>query len=115
MFDSLRWQVKTITGEKQQRGSGQPLAGWLATVCLRFARSKRRDEIGMEVIDRLSLGGRKSLLLVALEDRRFVVAVSGEQVPAVTELSQAATGDLTFGQRRIRWSGKRLSGKRASR
>ncbi len=69
----------------------------------------------MEVIDRLSLGGRKSLLLVSLEERRFVVAVSGDQVPAVTELSPSGIGDLTFGHRRIRRSARRLTGTRAPR
>lgn len=100
MFDGWQWQGKP-SARQQQGGGGRPAAGWIAAVCLRFARSKREDEIGMEVIDRLSLGGRKSLLLIALEQRRFVVAVSGEQVPAVTEISQGATGDLSFGHGRI--------------
>jgi flagellar biogenesis protein FliO len=115
MFDGRQWRLRSIASTNQQAGNGQPLIGWLATVCLRFTRSKKRGDAEMEVIDRLSLGGRKSLLLVALEQRRFVVAVSGEQVPAVTELSHTVIGDLSFGHQRIRRTGKRPAGKRAAR
>ena len=114
MFDGWRCRVKALTKDQQQ-ASGQMLAGWLTAVRTRFARIKTRDDVGVEVIDRLSLGGRKSLLLVALDHRRFVVAVSGEQVPAVTELSHTSVGDISFGHSRIRWSGKRLADKRVAR
>jgi hypothetical protein len=115
MFDGRQWRVRSVASTNQQAGNGQPLTGWIATMCLRFTRSKKRDGAEMEIIDRLSLGGRKSLLLVALEQRRLVVAVSGEQVSAVTELSHTVIGDLSFGHQRIRWSGKWPAGKRAAR
>jgi len=90
------------------------LAQRIMAAARRWNRSRLAVDGRMEVIDRLPLGGKKSLLLVSLEQRRFVVAVSGELVPAVTELAWSATSDLAFGHARIRWSGKRARAKRES-
>jgi flagellar biogenesis protein FliO len=87
------------------------LAQRIVAAARRWNRSRLAVHGRMEVIDRLPLGGKKSLLLVSLEQRRFVVAISGELVPVVTELAWNATSDLAFGHARIRWSGKRASGK----
>jgi Flagellar biosynthesis protein, FliO len=105
----------------RQQSSLLPVARWSAlaerimAIARRLNRSRSTVDGRMEVMDTLPLGGKKSLLLVRLEQRRFVVAVSGELVPAVTELAWNATSDLAFGHARIRWAGKRPSGKRESR
>lgn len=121
MVSSKQVQVSMERHESPRRGFGRlPATGSIGfaermmAVVRRWNRSRSAVEGRMEVIDRLPLGGKKSLLLVSLEQRRFVVAVSGELVPAVTELAGNGTSDLAFGQRRIRWAGKRTSGKRES-
>jgi flagellar biogenesis protein FliO len=121
MASSKQMQVSIERRESPRQQFGRlPVAGLIVlverimAVARRWNRSRSAADGRMEVIDRLPLGGKKSLLLVSLEQRRFVVAVSGELVPAVTELAWNGTSDLAFGQRRIRWAGKRTSGKRES-
>jgi flagellar biogenesis protein FliO len=38
----------------------------------------------IEVLDRLSLGGKKSLLLISIEGRRLLVGVGEEATPSIS-------------------------------
>lgn len=42
----------------------------------------------LEVLDRLSLGGKKSLLLVSVEGRRLLVGVADGAAPSITQLGE---------------------------
>jgi flagellar biogenesis protein FliO len=47
----------------------------------------------IEVLDRLALGGKKSLLLISIEDRRLLVGV-GEDAPSIVHLESRRGGAL---------------------
>lgn len=42
----------------------------------------------IEVLDRLALGGKKSLLLIAIEGRRLLVGVGEDAAPSVSGLNE---------------------------
>src|ERR1700733_12408464 len=61
-----------------------PWTAW--TKFLRRPFIGRRDDMRtrIEVLDRLSLGGKKSLLLISIEGRRLLVGVGEDAVPSVS-------------------------------
>jgi len=49
----------------------------------RFSGGKAETGPRIEVLDRLSLGGKKSLLLVSIEDRHLLVGVGEDAAPSI--------------------------------
>jgi flagellar biogenesis protein FliO len=45
----------------------------------------------IEVLDRLSLGGKKSLLLISIEGRRLLVGVGEDAAPSVSRLDEVGS------------------------
>ncbi len=61
-----------------------PWAAW--TKLLRRPFMGRQDDMRtrIEVLDRLSLGGKKSLLLISIEGRRLLVGVGEGATPSIS-------------------------------
>ena len=61
-----------------------PWAAWMKV--LRRPFSGRHTDSGprIEVLDRLSLGGKKSLLLISIEGRQLLVGVGEEATPSIS-------------------------------
>jgi Flagellar biosynthesis protein, FliO len=49
----------------------------------------------IEVLDRLSLGGKKSLLLIAIEGRRLLVGVGEDAAPSISGLNEVRRAGLS--------------------
>lgn len=80
--------------------------GWFQLFRHLSAGKRKSERPRLEVIDRLSLGGKKSLLLVSIESRRFLVALSETGVPSITRLdygrSSFASAERSYAIRRPR-------------
>jgi flagellar biogenesis protein FliO len=61
-----------------------PWAAWLRVLQRPFGGRHTDARPHIEVLDRLSLGGKKSLLLIAIEGRRVLVGVGEDASPSVT-------------------------------
>lgn len=62
-------------------------AAWMKLLRRPFVRvADLRPRI--EVLDRLSLGGKKSLLLISIEGRRLLVSVGEDAAPSVSGLDE---------------------------
>jgi flagellar biogenesis protein FliO len=46
----------------------------------------------IEVLDRLALGGKKSLLLIAIDDRRLLVGVGEDAAPSIVQFESRRGG-----------------------
>ena len=70
-------------------------AGWMKL--LRRPFSSRRADLRprIEVLDRLSLGGKKSLLLISIEGRRMLVGVGEDAAPSVSGLDEVCRAGLS--------------------
>jgi Flagellar biosynthesis protein, FliO len=86
-----------VGGVDVEPGSGLAgsLLGWLRSAGaaalrrsagVRRARATRR----MELVETLHLGGRRQLLLVACEGRRYLVGAGGDSVQSIAELREDA-------------------------
>jgi flagellar biogenesis protein FliO len=88
----------------------QSPASWFAWMraALRFpVRMKRSDARSrIELLDRLSLGGKRALLLVAIDGCRLLVGVGEDGAPAISTLDKVAripgTGTRSSAARPIR-------------
>jgi flagellar biogenesis protein FliO len=49
----------------------------------------------IEVLDRLALGGKKSLLLIAIEGRRLLVGVGEDAAPSISGLNEVRRAGLS--------------------
>jgi flagellar biogenesis protein FliO len=54
----------------------------------RFSGRQADLRARIEVLDRLSLGGKKSLLLISIEGRRLLVGVGEDAAPSVSGLDK---------------------------
>ena len=59
---------------------------WIKALRRPFTGSGNRQHDRMQVLDRLSLGGKKALLLVVIDGRRFLVGLGDEAAPSVSAL-----------------------------
>ncbi len=92
--------LRRSTPPDQSAGTRQaPLAVWTAVrqALLRLAVRAKRNEVGegIELVDRLSLGGKRALLLVAVDGRRMLVGVGEDGAPSISALE----GTAPFSQR----------------
>lgn len=63
-------------------------AAWMKFLRRPFSGKPADLRPRIEVIDRLSLGGKKSLLLIAVEGRRLLVGVGEDAAPSVSGLDE---------------------------
>jgi hypothetical protein len=59
-------------------------AGWIDLLRRPFAGKQTDSRPRIEVLDRLSLGGKKSLLLISIEGRRLLIGVGEDAAPSVS-------------------------------
>jgi flagellar biogenesis protein FliO len=63
-------------------------AGWMKLLRRPFSGRQADLRPRIEVLDRLSLGGKKSLLLISIEGRRLLVGVGEDAAPSVSGLDE---------------------------
>lgn len=61
---------------------------WMKLLRRPFAGRQADPRPRIEVLDRLSLGGKKSLLLISIEGRRLLIGVGEDAAPSVSALDQ---------------------------
>lgn len=61
-----------------------PWAAWVNLLRRPFAGKQTDSRPRIEVLDRLSLGGKKSLLLISIEGRRLLIGVGEDAAPSVS-------------------------------
>jgi flagellar biogenesis protein FliO len=61
-----------------------PWAAWMKVLRRPFSREHADTRPRIEILDRLSLGGKKSLLLIAIEGRRLLVGVGEDAAPSIS-------------------------------
>jgi flagellar biogenesis protein FliO len=66
-----------------------PWAGWMKLLRRPFTGKQDDMRTRIEVLDRLSLGGKKSLLLITIEGRRLLVGVGEDATPSISTLEDA--------------------------
>jgi flagellar biogenesis protein FliO len=67
-------------------GQAMTVSGWLRLLLRRFACRLEPEDRALHVEDRLMLGGRKSVMLIACHGRRFLLASSGDSVSPLIEV-----------------------------
>ena len=67
-----------------------PWGTWMKTLRESFARRSAERRARIEILTRLSLGGKKSLLLISVEGSRMLVAVGEEGAPTLVKLGGSA-------------------------
>jgi flagellar biogenesis protein FliO len=61
-----------------------PWAGWMKVLRRSFSSRHADTRPRIEILDRLSLGGKRSLLLIAIEGRRLLVGVGENAAPSIS-------------------------------
>ena len=61
-----------------------PLATWLRCLRRPFRGKRVVGRARIEVLDRLSLGGKKSLVLISIEGRRLLIGVGDDASPSIS-------------------------------
>jgi flagellar biogenesis protein FliO len=64
-----------------------PWAAWMKLLRRPFVARQADARPRIEVLDRLTLGGKKSLLLISIEGRRLLVGVGEDAAPSVSTFS----------------------------
>lgn len=65
-----------------------PWTAWIKALRRPFSVKQIDSRPRIEVLDRLSLGGKKSLLLIAIEGRRLLVGVGENTAPSISALEE---------------------------
>jgi hypothetical protein len=65
-----------------------PWVAWMKALRCPFSGRHADSRPRIEVLDRLSLGGKKSLLLIAIEGRRLLVGVGEGAAPSISTLDE---------------------------
>ena len=68
--------------------STMPWTGWMKMLRRPFGSGKTDPRPRIEVLDRISLGGKKSLLLICIEERRLLVGVGEDAAPSIFGFAQ---------------------------
>jgi flagellar biogenesis protein FliO len=66
-----------------------PWAAWMKLLRRSFVQRSSERRARIEVLTRLALGGKKSLLLISVEGSRMLVAVGEEGAPTLIKLGRA--------------------------
>jgi flagellar biogenesis protein FliO len=84
-------------------------AGWMKLLRRPFRSTQADLRPRIEVLDRLSLGGKKSLLLISIEGRRLLVGVGEDAAPSVSRLEVGSVGKSRRSSAKVtRLRGKRI-------
>lgn len=89
-----------------------PWAAWMKMLRRPFGSGKPDFRPRIEVLDRLALGGKKSLLLISIEDRRLLVGVGEDAAPSIVHFEsqrRESSIPLASGKRTAR-RGRRVRG-----
>jgi flagellar biogenesis protein FliO len=65
--------------------------GWMKLLRRPFSGRQADLRPRIEVLDRLSLGGKKSLLLISIEGRRLLVGVGEDAAPSVSRFDEVGS------------------------
>ncbi len=65
-----------------------PWASWMKVLRRQFSSTRIDSRPRIEVLDRLSLGGKKSLLLIAIGGRRLLVGVGEGAAPSISTFDE---------------------------
>jgi flagellar biogenesis protein FliO len=87
-------------------------ADWMKLLRRPFVGRQSESRPRIEVLDRLSLGGKKSLLLIAVEGRRLLVGVGEDAAPCVSSLDEVRRAGAS---RVSRVKSRRVRGRRIVR
>lgn len=68
-----------------------PWAGWMKALRGSLVRRSTQRRARMEVLARLGLGGKKTLLLISVEGSRMLVAVGEDGAPTLVKLGRSST------------------------
>ena len=79
-----------------------PWSAWMKALRRPFAGGKPDMHPRIEVLDRLALGGKKSLLLVAIEERRMLIGVGEDAAPWLLNIERRRTAPSKLTARRSR-------------
>jgi hypothetical protein len=79
-----------------------PWSGWIKILRRPFGSGKPDVRPRIEVLDRLALGGKKSLLLIAIEERRLLIGVGENAAPSLLNIECRRTTPLKVPARRSR-------------
>jgi len=66
-----------------------PWAAWMKLLRGTFARRSTERRTRIDVLSRVALGGKKSLLLISVEGSRMLVAVGEEGAPTLVKLGRS--------------------------
>lgn len=94
------WQAR-MTGVSAHAAPAQQASWrrWMKAALQLPLRSRTSlPEETIRLLDRLPLGGRKALLLVAVDGDRFLVGLGEDGAPAVTPLRQSAAAKAQRGR-----------------
>jgi flagellar biogenesis protein FliO len=79
-----------------------PWGAWLKVLRRPFSRRDADLRPRIDVLDRLSLGGKKSLLLISIEGRRLLVGVGEDAAPSVSTFDEVRRIASSRARRRSR-------------
>jgi flagellar biogenesis protein FliO len=66
-----------------------PWAAWMKALRGSFGQRSARRQARMEVLARLALGGKKSLLLISVDGSRMMVGVGEDGAPTLVKLGRS--------------------------
>jgi flagellar biogenesis protein FliO len=66
-----------------------PWAAWMKALRGCFGQRSARRQARMEVLARLALGGKKSLLLISVDGSRMLVAVGEDGAPTLVKVGRS--------------------------
>jgi flagellar biogenesis protein FliO len=90
-----------------------PWAAWMKILRRPFGSGKPDLRPRIEVLDRLALGGKKSLLLISIENRRLLVGVGEDAAPSIVHFESrrgSASNVPVLGKRAAVRGRKRVRG-----
>ena len=87
----VREQAGRMNDRQASDGFAYAMFDWARTLVLagRVRMGKARNVRRMELIETLQLGGKRQLMLVACDGRRFLVGAGGDSVQSIAEMSGA--------------------------
>lgn len=80
-----------------------PWAGWMKLLRRQFRGGAIETGLSIEVVDRLALGGKNSLLLITIENSHMLVGVGENAAPTIHRVEsrrQIGTSRLCDGRKR---------------
>jgi flagellar biogenesis protein FliO len=103
------WLTKPRTTVRVEKPASW--ATWMKAIRGSFARRGGERRACIDVLARLALGGKKSLLLISVEGSRMLVAVGEEGAPRVVKLGRSSMNTASVrGRSKSLRTGRRKEG-----